>query len=153
MLYYGCLYTIWIISFGRVSNNSNHMFSHSHILELKVTSLKILQIIFYVGTYMFSLRFGIFVNEIITWKVRQLQFSIVWEYFVPLSSIHYHSTRLATSKNLFLPRVNSSSGKCSLKCIGPKVWSSIPDDIKLSTTFTFKWKLKRHLLHENNSHL
>ena len=30
------------------------------------------------------------------------------------SEIHYHSTRLATSKNLFLPRVNSSSGKCSL---------------------------------------
>ena len=47
-------------------------------------------------------------------------------------------TRLATSKNLFLPRVNSSSGKSSLKFIGPKVWSSIPDDIKFSTTFTFK---------------
>jgi len=75
------------------------------------------------------------------------------EYFIPLSSIHYHSTRLATSKNLFLPRVNSSSGKCSLKFIGPKVWSSIPDDIKLSTTFTFKWKLKKHLLHEKNSQL
>ena len=74
------------------------------------------------------------------------------EYFIPLSSIHYHSTRLATSKNLFLPRVNSSSGKCSLKFIGPKVWSSIPDDI-LSTTFTFKWKLKKHLLHEKNSQL
>jgi len=45
------------------------------------------------------------------------------EYFVPLSSIHHHSTRLATSKNLFISRVNSSSGKCSLKFIGPKVWS------------------------------
>jgi len=75
------------------------------------------------------------------------------EYFVPLSSIHYHSTKLATSKNLFLPRVNSSSGKFSLKFIGPKVWSSIPDDIKLSTTFTFKWKLKKHPLHEKNSQL
>ena len=63
-------------------------------------------------------------------------------YFIPLSSIHYHSTRLATSKNLFSHIVNSSSGKCSLKFIGPKVWS-IPDDIKLSTTFTFKWKLKK----------
>ena len=70
------------------------------------------------------------------------------EYFVPLSSIHYYSTRLATSKKLFLPRVNSSSGKCSLKFIGPKVWSSIPDDIKFSTTFTFKWKLKKQLLFE-----
>jgi len=46
------------------------MFSHSLILELEVKSLKILQIIFYEGTCIFSLRFGIFVNEIITWKVR-----------------------------------------------------------------------------------
>jgi len=75
------------------------------------------------------------------------------EYFIPLSSNHYHSTRLATSKNRFLPRVNSSSGKCSLKFIGLKVWSSIPGDIKLSTTFTFKWKLKKHFLHEKNSQL
>ena len=75
------------------------------------------------------------------------------EYFIPLSSIHHHSAILATSTHLFLPRVNSSSGKCSLKFVGPKVWSSIPDDIKLSTTFTFKWKLKKHLLHETNSQL
>jgi len=75
------------------------------------------------------------------------------EYFVPLNSIHYHSTRLATSKNLFLPRVNSSSGKCFLKFIGLKVWFSIPDDIKFSTTFNFIWKLKKHLLHEKNSQL
>ena len=74
-------------------------------------------------------------------------------HFVPLSSIHYHSTRLATSKNLFLRRVNSSSGKCSLKFIGPKIWSSIPNDIKISTTFTFEWKLKKRLLHETNSKL
>ena len=71
------------------------------------------------------------------------------EYFIPLSSIHYHSTRLATSRNLFLPRVNSSSGKISPKFIGPKVWSSIPDDIKFSTAFTFK----KHLLHDKNSQL
>ena len=77
-----------------------------------------------------------------------------FEYFIPLGSIHdYHSTRLAAYKNLFLLRVNSSAGKSSLKFIGPKVWSSIPDNIKLSTTFTFKWKLKKHLLHEKNSQL
>jgi len=75
------------------------------------------------------------------------------EYFIPISSIHSHSTRLATSNNLFLPRVNSSSGKCSLTFVGPKVWSSIPNDIKSSTTFTFKWKLKKHLLHEKDTQL
>jgi len=75
------------------------------------------------------------------------------EYFIPISSIHSHSTRLATSNNLFLPRVNSSSGKCSLAFIGPKVWSSIPNHIKSSTTFTFKWKLKKHLLHDKDIQL
>jgi len=75
------------------------------------------------------------------------------EYFIPISSIHSHSTRLATSSNLFLPRVNSSSGKCSLTFVGPKVWSSIPNDIKYSTALTFKWKLKKHLLHEKGTQL
>jgi len=51
------------------------------------------------------------------------------EYFIPVSSIHSHSTRLATSNNLFLPRVNSFSGKCSLTFVGPKVWSSMPNHI------------------------
>jgi len=50
------------------------------------------------------------------------------EYFIPISSIHSHSTKLANSNNLFLPRVNSSSGKCSFTFVGPKVWSSIPND-------------------------
>jgi len=75
------------------------------------------------------------------------------EYFIPLSSLHCQSTRLATSNNLFLTRVNSSSGKCSPTFVGPKVSSSIPNDIKFSTTFTFKWKLKKHLLHEKGTQL
>jgi len=70
-------------------------------------------------------------------------------YSTQLNSLSLHKP--TTSRNMFLPRVHSSSGKCSLKFIGPKVWSSIPDDIKFSTTFTFKWKLKKHLLHEKNS--
>jgi len=75
------------------------------------------------------------------------------EYFIPFSSIHSHSTRLATSNNLFLSRVNSSSGKCSLAFVGPKVWSSIPNHIKSSTTFTFRWKLKKHLRHDKDTEL
>ena len=38
------------------------------------------------------------------------------DYFIPISSIHSYSTRRATSNNLFLPRVNSSSGKYSYLC-------------------------------------
>ena len=33
------------------------------------------------------------------------------------------------------------------------MWSSIPNDIKSSTMFTFKWKLKKHLLHEKDTQL
>jgi len=40
---------------------------------------------------------------------------------------------------------------CSLTFVGAKVWSSIPDYIKSSTTFTFKWKLKKHLLLEKDT--
>ena len=63
---------------------------------------------------------------------------------IPINSIHSHTTRLATSNNLLLPRVNSSPTKCSLTFVGSIVWSSIPNNIKSSTMLTFKWKLKKH---------
>jgi len=75
------------------------------------------------------------------------------EYFIPISSIHSHSTRLATSRNVFLPSVKPPSGKCSLTFVGPKVWSSIPNDFKSSTAFTFKWKLKKYLLYDKDIQL
>ena len=40
-----------------------------------------------------------------------------------------------------------------LTFVGPKVWFSTPDDIKSSTTFTFKWKLKKHPLHEKDTQI
>jgi len=83
---------------------------------------------------------------------RQTASKPFWWIFISISSIHSHSTRLPTCNNLCLPRVNSSSGKCSLTFVGPKVWSSIPNHIKSSTTFTFKWKLKKHL-HEKDTQL
>ena len=73
------------------------------------------------------------------------------DYFIPISSVHPHFRRQLTSNNVLLLRVNSSSGKCSLAFDGPKVWSSISDDIKSSTSFTFKWKHKKHLLHEKDA--
>jgi len=60
-----------------------------------------------------------------------------------------------------LPRKSSSlwssadclNQPCSLTFVGPKVWSSLPDDIKPSTTFTCNWKLKKHHLHEKDTQL
>ena len=73
------------------------------------------------------------------------------EYFIPISSIHSYSTKLSISNNMFSPRVNSSSGKCSLTFVGPNVWSSTPDCMKSYATFTFKWNLEKHRLHQKGT--
>jgi len=71
-------------------------------------------------------------------------------YFIPICSITFHSTKLSTSNNLFLLRVNSSSGKCSLIFVDPKVSSLISDFIKYSDTFAFKRQFEKHLFHEKD---
>ena len=78
---------------------------------------------------------------------QQTAFKLFWQLRSSISAIHSHSTRLSTSHNLLSPRVNSSSWKCSLTFVGPNVRSPILDCIKFSATFTFKWKLKKHLLY------
>jgi len=68
------------------------------------------------------------------------------QYFQSMLTVHKYPTRLACSKTFFLPRVNSSQGQCSLKFIGPKVWSEIPDRIKFRSCFEFKHLYKNYLL-------
>jgi len=67
-------------------------------------------------------------------------------YFKSIQTVHKYPTRLACSKNFFLPRVNSSQGQCSLKFSGPKVWSEIPDHIKFQSHFHYKHLYKNCLL-------
>jgi len=64
-----------------------------------------------------------------------------------------HHRRGCNTSNLVLPGVNSSLGKCSLTFVGPKLWSSIPDCVKSSATFTFKGKLKKQVLHQQDSYV
>ena len=66
------------------------------------------------------------------------------DYFVPVKSAHFHTTKISTSSNLFLPRIKSSSGKCSI-FVSPKVWLSILD----FTTFTHNMFQKHLLLRQN----
>ena len=44
-----------------------------------------------------------------------------------------------------------SSTLLQVSFVGPKVWSSTPDCIKSSATFTFKWQLTKHPLHEKDT--
>jgi len=68
------------------------------------------------------------------------------QYFKSVLTVNKYPTRLACSKNFFLPRVNSSQGQCSLKLIGPKVWAETPDHIKFRSYFDFKHLLKNYQL-------
>jgi len=60
------------------------------------------------------------------------------QYLKSIQAVHKYTTGLATPKKFSLPKVNSSQGHCSLKFIGPKVWSETPDHIKFRSHFDFK---------------
>ena len=74
-------------------------------------------------------------------------------FFTSISSVHTQSKRISTPNNLFLRRVNTSSGKCSLGFVCPKGWPLISGCMKSLSTFTFKWQLKEHLSHEKDTWL
>jgi len=66
------------------------------------------------------------------------------QYFKSIQTVDNYPIRFATSKNIFLPRVDSPQGQCSLKFIGPKLWSEIPDHIKFQSRFDFKLLYKNY---------
>ena len=63
-----------------------------------------------------------------------------------LSDIHSYSTRSANNQNFHLPLVHSNLGKTALTYQGPIIWNSVPNDIKNSSIYQFKFLLKKHFL-------
>jgi len=70
-----------------------------------------------------------------------------WAIFKLIMSRHRNELRGTLGHDLFGRCVNPSL----FTFVGPKVWSSIPNDFKSSTTFTFKWK--KHFLHDEDTQL
>ena len=63
-------------------------------------------------------------------------------YFLQIKTKHYHNTRNSQS-NYFLPRKNSTKGLVGLNYLGPRLWSEIPESIKIKksiTSFTSLYK-------------
>ena len=58
-------------------------------------------------------------------------------YFSEIASVHKYQTRLASLQKYYLPRVKTSLGQLSLKYIGPKIWSNIPEKLKSSSPYSF----------------
>jgi len=53
------------------------------------------------------------------------------------ASVHKYQTRLASLQNYYLPRMKTSLGQLSLKYVGPKIWSNIPENLKSSSPYSF----------------
>ena len=67
-------------------------------------------------------------------------------YFAEIASVHKYQTRLASLQKYYLPRMKTSLGQLSLKYIGPKIWSNIPENLKSSSPYSFGKKYKKVLL-------
>jgi len=67
-------------------------------------------------------------------------------YFAEIASVHKYQTRLASPQNYHLPRMKISLCQLSLKYIGPKIWSKIPENLKSSSPYSFGKKYKKVLL-------
>ena len=50
-------------------------------------------------------------------------------YVAEIASVHKYQTRLASLQKYYLPRMKTSLGQLSLKYIGPKIWSNIPENL------------------------
>jgi len=48
-------------------------------------------------------------------------------YSAEIASVHKYQTRLASPQKYCLPRMKTYLGQLSLKYIGPKIWSNIPE--------------------------
>lgn len=61
--------------------------------------------------------------------------------------INAYNTRLATTNELFVPKVNKSLYSQSLYVNGPTIWNSLPPSVRASTTLrSFKCNVKKFLM-------
>jgi len=94
------------------------------------------------------------VQQRITFKVRVLVFKLLHDtaapqYLATLLTQHVPTRSLRSGlsyKPLVIPRTVTKAGDRAFSTIAPKLWNSLPDDIKMSTSVElFKHKLKTHL--------
>ena len=65
---------------------------------------------------------------------------------IELSLIHNYNTRLSAKSNFYLSLPRTNLGKNSFSFNGPRVWQSVPEELKSLTLQSFKHKFKEHLL-------
>ena len=72
-------------------------------------------------------------------------------FFVPIANIHNYHTRASTN-NFFIPRRSKNKSLGALSFLGSKLWSEIPNNIKVKPSlFSFTSNYKNHLLNNNHT--
>jgi len=64
-------------------------------------------------------------------------------YFAEIASVHKYQTRLVSPRKYYLHRMKTPLSQFSLKYIGPKMWSNIPQNLKSSSPYSFGKKIKK----------
>jgi len=59
-------------------------------------------------------------------------------YFTEIASVNKYQTRLASLQKYYLPKMKTFRGQLSLKYIGPKIWSDIPENLKSLSPHSFR---------------
>ena len=68
-------------------------------------------------------------------------------FFIPVSSVHNYNTRLAKKQSYYLPKARTNYGIFNIRFKGPKIWNSIDEQIKLSSSLKeFKSKFKKDMI-------
>ena len=63
-----------------------------------------------------------------------------------VTNIHNYNTSLAAKQSYYLPFVKTNYGKFNIRFQGLSIWTSIDNDIKLSSIAMFKKRMQVHYL-------
>ena len=70
--------------------------------------------------------------------------------FSTVASVHSHGTRSRARDNFFLPRTRTSIGQNVVRVEGPKIWNTLPNEIRTQQSVEgFSRVCKSHFLEEN----
>jgi len=64
-------------------------------------------------------------------------------YFTEIASVHKYQKSFASLQKCYLPRMKTSLGQLSLKYVGPKIWSDIPENLKSLSPYSFGKQYKK----------
>ena len=76
--------------------------------------------------------------------------AVISDILTPASEVHFHNTRYAANQNFFKPIVRTNYGISTFKSSAPKVWESIPPELKSLPYTAFKKQYKQFLLNTQN---